>query len=77
MAVMICTMCILSSCNECTSEIKNDSSQFVTISDCGSFDIVYDTETKVEYAVSAGSYNYGTLTMIVNADGTPKLYEEN
>lgn len=36
--------------------------------------IVYDTETKVEYAVSTGSYNYGNYTMLVNADGTPKLY---
>lgn len=24
-----------------------------------------------------GSYNQGTLTMLVNADGTPKLYEED
>ena len=43
------------------------------------FYVVYDNETKVMYAVSHGGgfnkYNYGNLTMLVNADGTPKLYE--
>ena len=39
------------------------------------FYVVYDNETKVMYAVSDGLYNRGTLTMIVNADGTPKLYD--
>ena len=39
------------------------------------FYVVYDNETKVMYAVSDGNYNKGVLTMLVNADGTPKLYE--
>ena len=39
------------------------------------FYVVYDNETKVMYAVSDGLYNRGVLTMLVNADGTPKLYE--
>ena len=38
--------------------------------------IVYDNETKVMYHITNGSYNRGTLTMLVNADGTPKLYED-
>lgn len=37
--------------------------------------IVYDRDTKVMYAVSRGSNNGGNLTMLVNEDGTPKLYE--
>ena len=39
------------------------------------FYIVYDNETKVMYAVSDGHYNRGNFTMLVNADGTPKLYD--
>lgn len=39
------------------------------------FYVVYDNETKVMYAVSDGHYNRGVLTMLVNADGTPKLYK--
>ena len=38
--------------------------------------IVVDTETNVMYWVSTGSYNYGTLTLLVNEDGTPKLYQK-
>ena len=41
----------------------------------GDFYVVYDNETKVMYTVSDGHYNSGVLTMLVNADGTPKLYE--
>ena len=34
---------------------------------------VYDKETKVMYSMSS----YGELTPLINADGTPRLYEEN
>ena len=37
--------------------------------------VVYHKETKVMYAVSAASYNRGTFTLLVNADGTPMLYD--
>lgn len=39
------------------------------------YDIVYDKKTKVMYAVSNGYYNSGNFTLLVNADGTPLLYE--
>lgn len=48
---------------------------FMRISSEHCFDIVYDTDTKVMYSRSMGSYNRGTLTVLVNPDGTPKLYE--
>ena len=38
--------------------------------------IVYHKETKVMYAVSCGSYNYGNLTVLVDADGKPMLWED-
>lgn len=39
------------------------------------FTIVYDFETKVQYAVSTGSYNRGILTMLVDSEGKPLLYK--
>jgi hypothetical protein len=38
--------------------------------------IVYHKETKVMYAVSRNTYNYGTFCLLVNADGTPMLWED-
>nr|DAU37863.1 MAG TPA: hypothetical protein [Caudoviricetes sp.] len=35
----------------------------------------YDRDTGVMYSMSNGYYNNGTLTMLVNADGTPKVWE--
>lgn len=40
------------------------------------FRIIYHKKTKVMYAVSSSGYNYGTVTLLVNEDGTPLLYEE-
>lgn len=37
--------------------------------------IAYHKDTKVMYAVSQGSYNYGNFTLLVNADGTPMTYK--
>lgn len=48
---------------------------FRTIQHCVDFNIVYDVDTKVMYTVSNGMHNRGTFTMLVNADGTPRLYE--
>lgn len=42
---------------------------------CGCFDVVYDKDTKVMYTVSSSSYNYGDVTLLVNADGTPKIWK--
>lgn len=50
-------------------------SRFVIIEQSDLWNVVADQETKVMYAVSAGSYNRGTFTMLVDSDGTPLLYE--
>ena len=39
------------------------------------FYIAYDTETGIEYSVSNGAYNHGILTILVDADGKPLIYE--
>ena len=38
--------------------------------------IVYHKDTKVMYAVSRSGHNAGTYTVLVNADGTPMIWEE-
>ena len=49
-------------------------SMFVEIETAGSWTVVYHKDTRVMYAVSAGYYNSGTFTLLVNADGTPMIY---
>ncbi len=49
--------------------------RFVTIDNEGYFFIVYDTETKVEYALSWGNNNHGTVTLLVDETGKPLLYK--
>ena len=38
--------------------------------------IVYEKNTKVMYAISIGDYNRGNVTVMLNADGTPMLWED-
>lgn len=41
----------------------------------GCWEVVADRETGVMYAVSKGSYNQGTFTLLVDADGKPLIWE--
>ena len=47
---------------------------FMLVEQYDGFYTVVDSDTGVMYAVSNGGYNHGTLTLLVNADGTPKLF---
>ena len=76
---------IVSCASFCTGCVKNKTasvsvedtpSMFVEVERAGSWRIVYHKNTKVIYAVSFGTYNCGTFTLLVNADGTPMLWEE-
>ena len=72
--------CATSTVNATDSNNNYNGNMFTKVeSGFDDFYVVYDNETKVMYAVSHGGafnkYNYGNLTMLVNADGTPKLYE--
>lgn len=62
-------------CDNTNNSAKADDSIFVTVSCKDPYQIVYDKETKVMYAISNGCNNSGSFTMLVNADGTPKLYK--
>lgn len=52
-------------------------SMFILLEDNNStgYKIVYHKDTKVMYAISCGYYNCGTFTVMLNADGTPMVYE--
>lgn len=54
-------------------------SMFVIVEGDGldSYRIVYHRDTKVMYAVSAGGYNNGNFTVMLNPDGSPMLWEGN
>lgn len=56
-------------------EEAKDVSRFVNLEQTTRWAIVYDKETGVMYAVSLGSYNTGTFTLLVDAEGNPLIYE--
>ena len=60
----------------CSVKTDSNSARFVYIDSSGyCFDIVYDRTTGVEYAVSNGIYNGGTVTLLVDAEGFPLIYK--
>lgn len=54
---------------------KTEYSMFIKVESTFYYDIVYHKDTKVMYAISRGSYNQGTFTVLLDTDGTPMLYE--
>lgn len=79
---MLLFMFLLTGCGEIPdSQEKEDiEDMFVIIQDHDAshnpYDIVYNKDTKVMYAISYGAYNSGSFTVLVNPDGTPMIYEE-
>ena len=55
--------------------IPKDVPMFVLVESTIQWDVVYHKETKVMYAVSAYGTGSGVFTLLVNADGTPMLYD--
>jgi hypothetical protein len=78
--IYIACMILLCGCSvaetEKAYENQESTSMFVEVEQAMCWKIVYHKETKVMYAVSDGSYNHGTFTLLVNADGTPMLYKD-
>lgn len=81
-AGIVACIVILSGCSNVTVEDEsqhNDkdttSSMFVVVERASIWLIVYNKDTKVMYAVSRSSYNYGNFTLLVNPDGTPMIWE--
>ena len=57
------------------TEAKYDNKMFMTISDeyCGL--VLVDKSTRVMYWFSNGGHSCGILTLLVNPDGTPRIWE--
>ena len=75
--VMILSMLLLTGCGE-RADSQEGGGMFVCVQEadlCHGYEIVYHRDTKVMYAVSYGTYNYGNFTVLLNPDGTPMLYE--
>lgn len=70
---VVMAVCLVS-CGGTESNARTQS-MFVTVEYGINYDIVYCRETKVMYAISDGSYNRGTFTLLVNADGSPMIWE--
>ena len=70
--VIVCSVLLFG----CADDTENRKSSFVTIEDGNCWRIIYHKKTKVMYTMSTGAYNYGNITLLVNPDGSPMIYEE-
>jgi hypothetical protein len=78
-AVMIIGVLLLAACTkvEAIDDIKqNKTSMFVEVERADTWTVVYNKKTRVMYAVSFSGDNFGNFTLLVNADGSPMLWEE-
>lgn len=75
--VMILCMVLLTGCGDRADSQSYEKDMFVYINpqSYNNYHIVYHKDTKVMYAVSAGPYNCGNFTLLVNPDGSPMLYK--
>lgn len=82
MAIALCA-CLFVGCsgspvNHSSTYNEDNPSMFVTVEHVGEYwRVVYHKDTKVMYVVSAGGYNRGTFTVMLNPDGTPMIWEGN
>ena len=78
MAIALCA-CLFAGCggggNLAWDEDVSKSSSFVIVEDGASYCVVYHKDTKVMYTMSTGGYNCGSFCLLVNADGTPMIWE--
>lgn len=74
--IILLTALLLSGCTSAPAEEKQDTGRFLRVETHWNWNIVADRETGVMYAVSGGSYNQGTFTLLVDAAGNPLIYKE-
>lgn len=55
---------------------SDEFSIFVEVESGPHWNVYYDRETLCMYVMSRDSYNWGTFALLVNSDGTPKLWED-
>jgi len=72
--LMLCGCDTMSKIGDKSYENKAERTRFIkieTYDNCGS--ILVDSETNIEYWMSEGIYNRGTLTLLVDESGKPKV----
>lgn len=75
-AAIVLAASLMVGCAAQPTEGSTDRESIYRVVETGfNYDIIYDTRTGVMYHMSNGSYNRGTLTLLVNADGTPRVWE--
>lgn len=77
-AITLAAAAVLSGCgNKVANESDSSApSMFVAVETAKTWMVVYHKETKVLYVVSNDYRNYGNFTVLLNADGTPLLWED-
>ena len=55
--------------------VGNITTSYVTVYRGFDYNIVYDKETMVMYSISKRPHSKGVVTAMLNADGTPKLWD--
>ena len=76
-AAVLMIVSVLTACGEnpaADDEAPVRESFFVTIRNDSNYRIVYCRDTRVMYSISSNYYNVGTLTLLVNPDGSPMIY---
>ncbi len=76
-AIGLVFISLLTGCEAESSDYKGHTRYFRTISDEANGCIVYDTRTGVEYWCSKRAYNSGSLTLLVDVDGNPLIYDRS
>ena len=78
--IILCMLFCIAGCNNAKVTTVHDdiasTSMFIEVERSYTWTVVYHRYTKVMYVVSAGNYNYGTFTLMVDENGDPLLYEE-
>lgn len=69
------TGCSWSEVEDANAKQEKQVSMFVMVEETWMWYVVYHRETGVMYAVSRGSYNYGTFTLLVDQDGKPLIWK--
>lgn len=75
-SILLCG-CNFDDVSSYTFDQNQQEEYFEVISEGSGYAVVYDIDTKVMYVMATFSGNYGDFTMLVNPDGSPKLYEED
>lgn len=74
---LIVLVAVLTGCSVTVMEERIEKeSMFVEVENTLMHSVLYDRKTKVMYAVSKYGSGSGVFTLLVNADGSPKLWEE-